>query len=87
MTTLVGAETAASERKMKAQRPCRHQFRKRLYTVFQFPRSGGRSRQGMPVLATQMTESTKRRFPSFDGRPTPEGHRGPILAHWASVSR
>src|SRR3954467_6215625 len=64
------------------------QSRKRVKTLFQWPNDGGRSRQGLPVRTTHKTASTNRRLslPLRPGSPGLPRQRGPIFAHWASVS-
>lgn len=46
---------------MRSKTPDRAQSRNRQLIVFQFPKPGGRSRQGDPVRATQKTASMNRR--------------------------
>src|SRR5712675_2510104 len=64
------------------------QSRQRLKTVFQLPKSGGRSRHGLPVRTIQSTASTNRRL-SLPLRPGSVGlprQCCSIFAHWAFVS-
>src|SRR3546814_12937606 len=61
------------------------QSRYRLKTVFQLPKTAGRSRQGLPVRTIHNIASMKRRLalplrPGSDGLPR---QCGPIFAHWA----
>src|SRR5436189_2188413 len=63
------------------------QSRKRVYTLFQWPKVRGRSRQGLPVRAIHNTASTNSRL-SLPLRPGSLGlprQSGSIFAHWASV--
>src|SRR3982750_4476283 len=70
------------------QTPAFTQSQKRVNTLFQCPNDGGRSRQGLPVRTTHKTASTNRRLslPLRPGSPGLPRQRGPIFAHWASVS-
>ena len=63
------------------------QSRKRVYALLQFPKAGGRSRQGLPVRTIQRTASTNSRLflPLRPGSPGLPRQCGAIFAHWASV--
>src|SRR3954447_26820548 len=81
-----GSPETASNRRSKT--PALTQSRNRLNTLFRCPNSGGRSRQGLPVLAIHSTASTNSRLspPVRPGSPFFPRQCGSILAHWASVS-
>src|SRR5208283_1589820 len=78
------SETASNSR---FQTPAFTQSRKRVYTLFQWPNVGGRSRQGLPVRAIHNTASTNSRLflPLRPGSPGLPRHSGSIFAHRASV--
>src|SRR5262249_36131933 len=63
------------------------QSRKRVYTLFQWPNMGGRSRHGLPVRTIHSTASTNSRLslPLRPGSPGLPRQTGSIFAHWASV--
>ncbi|KES12308.1 hypothetical protein SASC598O02_000890, partial [Snodgrassella alvi SCGC AB-598-O02] len=61
---------------------------KRLYTLFQRPKSGGKSLHGLPVRAIHKTASTNSRL-SAAVRPGSEafpGKNGLIRSYWSSLS-
>src|SRR5882757_9972058 len=78
------SETASNSR---FQTPAFAQSRKRVNALFQWPKAGGRSRQGLPVRAIHSTASTNRRlsWPLRPGSPRLPRQSDSISAHWASV--
>src|SRR5882757_8135409 len=84
--SMSGASEQASKSLVKTS--ALTQSRYRLKTVFQLPKSGGRSRHGLPVRTIQSTASTNRRL-SLPLRPGSVGlprQCCSIFAHWAFVS-
>src|ERR1051325_2747020 len=84
--SMSGSSEAASKSRSKTS--ARTQSRYRLKAVFQWPNSGGRSRQGLPVRAIHSIASTNRRLsaPLRPGSDFFPRQCGSIFAHWASVS-
>src|SRR5690242_19868951 len=84
--SMSGSSEAASKSRWKTS--AFTQSRYRLKTVFQWPNSVGRSRQGLPVRAIHNTASTNRRLsaPLRPGSDLFPRQCGSIFAHWASVS-
>jgi len=84
--SMSGSSEAASKSRLKTS--ARTQSRYRLKTVFQRPKSAGKSRQGLPVRAIHNTASIKRRLsvPLRPGSDFFPRQCGSIFAHWASVS-
>src|SRR5215210_4624987 len=84
--SISGSSEAASNSRLKTS--ALTQSRYRLKTVFQWPNSAGRSRQGLPVRAIHNTASTNRRLsaPLRPGSDCFPRQCGSIFAHWASLS-
>ena len=83
--SMSGSSDAASN--SRRQTSAFTQSRKRVYTLFQWPRAGGRSRHGLPVRTIHSTASTNSRLsvPLRPGSPGLPRQSGSIFAHWASV--
>src|SRR5258708_2011153 len=62
--------------------------RKRWYTLFHGPKSGGKSRHGLPVRAIHSTASTNNRLSAAvrPGSVDLPGSKGPIRSYWSSLS-
>ncbi|CAE6869723.1 hypothetical protein R75465_08199 [Paraburkholderia aspalathi] len=66
----------------------RDHLAKRRYTLFHGPKSGGKSRHGLPVRAIHSTASTNNRLSAAvrPGSVDLPGSKGPIRSYWSSLS-
>src|SRR5258705_8759345 len=88
MKTSSKSASPASSAKTVCHTCARDHLAKRLYTLFQAPKSGGRSRHGLPVRAIHSTASTNCRL-SAAVRPASvalPGSSWAIRAYWSSLS-
>ena len=72
----------------RSQTPSLDHLEKRTKVLFQLPKTSGKSRQGIPVRASQSTASTNRRLftPVRPGSLGLPGKCGRIRSHWWSFS-